>query len=211
MARYTGAVCRLCRREGKKLNLKGARCYSPKCAYTKKGYPPGERGSGVRRRGKVSTYGVQLRAKQEARRTYGVLERQFRRYFKMADKSKGITGTVLLQLLERRLDNLTYRMGFASSRAAARLLVCHGHVRVNDRKVDIPSYQVKVGQSITVVPKMLENQNVLSALDYADTVGRLDWMEWDSEQKRGALLRVPDRDQIPPDIKEQLIVELYSK
>jgi small subunit ribosomal protein S4 len=213
VARYTQAVCRLCRRENKKLHLKGTRCNSPKCAFSKKAYPPGQHGGGggMRRRNKVSTYGVQLRAKQEAKRTYGLLERQFRKYFKIADKSDGITGTVLLQQLERRLDNIVYRLGFASSRASARLLITHGHVRVNDRKLDIPSYQMCMGQSVSVSAKTLENQNVAAALDYADTVGRLEWLEWSPEAKRGVLLRIPDRNQIPTDISEQLIVELYSK
>jgi len=211
VARYTAAVCRLCRREGKKLNLKGTRCNSPKCSLTKKAYPPGEKGAGIRRRGKVSTYGLQLRAKQVAKRSYGVLERQFRRYFKIADKSKGITGTVLLQLLERRLDNIVYRIGFASSRAAARVLVGHGHVRVNGRKVDVPSCLVNVGESVTLNKKMLENQSVAAALDYADTVGRLEWLEWNSDLKQGTLLRIPDRQQIPMDLDEQRIVELYSR
>lgn len=211
MARYTGAVCRLCRREGKKLNLKGTRCNTPKCAFIKKAYIPGDKGPGIRRRGKVSTYGIQLRAKQEAKRTYGVLERQFRRYFKIADKTPGITGTNLLRLLELRLDNITYRMGFASSRKSARMLITHGHLLVNSKRVDIPSYQVKVNDVLSLSKKVAENQNVQSALDFADTVGRLDWMQWDSEKKIGSLLRVPDRDQIPTDVNEQLIVELYSK
>ncbi|MBN1868275.1 30S ribosomal protein S4 [Candidatus Sumerlaeota bacterium] len=211
MARYTGPVCRLCRREGRKLHLKGDRCNSPKCAFTKKGYPPGERGAGGQRQGKVSTYGLQLRAKEQAKRTYGVLERQFRRYFQIADRTPGITGTVLLQLLERRLDNIVYRLGLASSRAGARQLVTHGHVLVNGRRVDIASSLVKAGETISLSPKLKENPYVASAQAYADTVGRLEWLEWDSETKQGRLLRIPDRDQIPSDLKEQLIVELYSK
>ncbi|HUT26209.1 MAG TPA: 30S ribosomal protein S4 [Sumerlaeia bacterium] len=211
MARYTGPVCRLCRREQKKLNLKGARCNSPKCSLTKKAYPPGERGGGLRRRGKASTYGLQLRAKQEAKRMYGVLERQFRRYFEIAERSKGITGTILLQLLERRLDNIVYRLGLAPSRSGARLLVSHGHVRLDGDRVDIPSCLVNVGQTVTLAPKMQEHPAVQAALDYADTVGRLQWLEWNSEIKQGRMLSIPDRDQIPSPLSEQLIVELYSK
>ena len=211
MARYTGPVCRLCRRENKKLNLKGTRCNSPKCSFSKKPNPPGARAAGARRRSKVSTYGLQLRAKQETKRTYGVLERQFRRYFATADKTEGVTGTVLLQLLERRLDNIVFRLGFAPSRKAARMLVTHGHVLVEGKRVDIPSCQVRIGQTITVSPKMLEQQNVVAALDFADTVGRLDWLEWESEKKQGRIARIPARDQIPTDVDEQMIVELYSK
>ncbi len=210
MARYTEAVCRLCRREGKKLNLKGARCNSAKCALSKKGYPPGSTGSGMRR-GKTSTYGLQLRAKQEAKRSYGVLERQFRRYFKLADKMPGVTGTLLVQLLEKRLDNIVYRLGFAASRSEARQLVTHGHVMLNGRKVNRPSCQVRPGQVVSLKPKMLENQAVQAALDYANTLGRLTWLEWNPELKQGQMVRVPDRDQIPMDLSEQMIVELYSK
>lgn len=211
MARYTEAVCRLCRREGKKLFLKGSRCNSPKCGVIKRAFPPGEKGATVRRRGKVSTYGLQLRAKQETKRIYGVLERQFRRYFEMAERQKGITGTALLQFLERRLDNIVYRLGFAQSRSQARMLVCHGHVQVDGHRVDIASALVKPGQTIGVAPKVLESAAVANALSYAETVGRLQWLDWDSERKQGKVLRVPDRDQIPTDVNEQMIVELYSK
>ena len=211
MARYRGAVCRLCRREGQKLHLKGERCNSPKCAIAKHAYPPGEKGAGAQRRGKVSTYGLQLRAKQEAKRMYGLLERQFRRYFEIAERSHGITGTMLLQLLERRLDNIVFRLGLAASRAAGRLLVTHGHIRVDGKKVDIPSYLLSAGQTVSLVPKMKESKAVLSAMDYANTVGRLGWLEWNPDLQQGRLLSIPDRDQIPSPIKEQLIVELYSK
>lgn len=211
MARYRGAVCRLCRRENQKLFLKGERCNSPKCAVSKKAYAPGEKGSAAQRRGKVSTYGLQLRAKQEAKRIYGVLERQFRRYFEIAERSHGITGTVLLQLLERRLDNIVYRLGLSPSRAAARLLITHGHVQVNGRKMNIPSSFVHPGQTITVTADVKENKVVMSAIDFANTVGRPEWLEWNSDLQQGKFLRIPDRDQIPSPIKEQLIVELYSK
>jgi small subunit ribosomal protein S4 len=210
VARYTGPVCRLCRREGRKLYLKGERCNSPKCAVAKRAYPPGQKGSGMRR-GKVSTYGLQLRAKQEAKRTYGVLEKQFRRYFQIADRTPGITGTALMQLLERRLDNIVYRLGFARSRAAARELVSHGHVLVNGRRLDVASALVKAGQTIALSPKMSGNATVQASLEYAGTVGRLEWLDWDPESKRGTLLAVPQRGQIPSEIKEQMIVELYSK
>ncbi len=212
MARYTGPVCRLCRREGQKLFLKGDRCNSPKCGYTKKAYPPGERGGTQSfRRSKTSTYSLQLRAKQQAKRTYGVLERQFRRYFAMADHNPGVTGTVLLQILEGRLDNIVFRLGFARSRAAARSLVCHGHVRVGGKRVDIPSYQVKAGQTVSLSPKLKEHVGVMSSLDYANTVGRLEWLDWDAERQEGKLLSIPERSQIPSALQEQLIVELYSK
>jgi small subunit ribosomal protein S4 len=163
------------------------------------------------RRGKTSTYGLQLRAKQEAKRSYGVLERQFRRYFKLADKMPGVTGTLLIQLLEKRLDNIVYRLGFAASRSEARQLVTHGHVMLNGRKVNRPSCQVRPGQVVSLKAKMLENQAVQSALDYANTLGRLTWLEWNPELKQGQMIRVPDRDQIPMDLSEQMIVELYSK
>lgn len=211
MARYRGAVCRLCRREGEKLFLKGERCNTPKCGVTKKAFPPGEKGSAVARRGKTSTYGLQLRAKQEAKRIYGVLERQFRRYFEIADRSHDITGTVLLQLLERRLDNIVYRLGFAGSRPQARLLVAQGHILVDGKRVDIPSALMSPGQVVSVDPKMSEKPSVLNALEFANTIGRLEWLDWNPEQKQGKIVAIPQRNQIPSPVKEQLIVELYSK
>jgi len=208
VARYRGAVCRLCRREGVKLYLKGERCIGNKCAMERRAYAPGEHGQGRKKR---STYGIQLREKQKAKRIYGILERQFRRYFQLADRYRGMTGTILLQLLERRLDNLVYRLGFAPSRAAARQLIRHGHVRVNGRKVDIPSYLVKPGQEISLVEKMKENPLVKSGLELAEKRERLPWLSYSPETLSGRLLNVPARDEIPVDLNEQLIVELYSK
>lgn len=200
----------MCRREGQQLFLKGDRCHS-KCPLNKKAYPPGEKGSAAARKGKMSTYGLQLRAKQQAKRMYGVLERQFRRYFEIADRTQGITGTVLLQLLERRLDNIVYRLGLASSRAASRMMVTHGHILVDGKKVDIPSYLVNEGQTVSVAPGMKENKAIVAALEYAATVGRLEWLNWNSDQMEGTLVSIPRREQIPSPVKEQLIVELYSK
>lgn len=209
MARYRGSVCRLCRREGEKLYLKGERCFGNKCACERKQYVPGEHGQGRRR--KPSTYGIQLREKQKAKRIYGILERQFRRYFKIADRYHGVTGTILLQLLERRLDNVLFRMGFAPSRTAARQIVRHGHVRVNDRKVDIPSYLVKPGQEIHLVQKMKENSTVQAGLAVAEKREPLPWLESSPDTLSGRLLHVPPREEIPLVLNEQLIVELYSK
>ena len=208
VARYTDAVCRLCRREGRKLYLKGTRCESPKCAINKRNFPPGQHGLS---RSKLSPYGMQLREKQRAKRYYGILERQFRRMFANAESMRGVTGTTLLQLLETRLDNVVYRLGFASSRAASRQLVRHGNVRINGQKVDIPSYQVKVGQEITVKGKFKEHQMVKNALDQAAKRETLGWLNYSAETGSGRLLAVPAREDMPIDINEQLIVELYSK
>ena len=208
MARYRGAVCRLCRREGQKLYLNGERCQGSSCAIESQNYPPGQHGQ-VRR--KLSTYGLQLREKQKAKRTYGVLERQFRRYFKIADGYRGITGTILLQLLERRLDNIVYRLGFASSRASARQLVNHGHVLVNGQRVDVASYMTREGEDISLSEKAKKNPNVVGSLEMMDRQGRLPWLEYSNETMVGKIASVPEREEIPVDIKEQMIVELYSK
>lgn len=208
MARYVDAKCRLCRREGTKLFLKGNRCYSSKCAIERQNYPPGQHGQA---RTKISTYGQQLREKQKAKRTYGILERQFRRYFAMADAYRGVTGTVLLQLLERRLDNLVYRLGIGASRAQARQFVNHGHVQVNGRRVNIPSFLVKPGDEIVVAEGSRTNSAIVSNLEDADSRGRVAWLDWNPETFVGKMLSVPSREDIPTLVNEQLIVELYSK
>ena len=211
MARYRDAVCRLCRREGAKLFLKGDRCFKPSCAIEKRGTnPPGQHG-GNRRRRQSSGYGTQLREKQKVKRIYFVLEKQFRNYFEKASRQKGITGENLLFLLERRLDSAVYRAGFATSRPQARQLVNHGHIEVNGRKVDIPSFQVKVGDVISVKSKSRKNPHVESAWSTATGRGRPAWItsgDTDFSVQIGAL---PTRDDIDANINEQLIVELYSK
>jgi len=203
VARYRGSVCRLCRREGEKLYLKGERCAGNKCSVERKSYPPGQHGQGRR---KLSTYGLQLREKQKAKRIYGVLERQFRLYFRKADRYRGMTGTILLQLLERRLDNMVYRLGLAPSRAAARQLVRHGHVFVDGRRVDIPSYQVKPEQDIALVDGMKNNPIVQAGLEAAEKRERLPWLVYSPETLSGSLVNVPDRGNIPV-----VLNELYSK
>jgi small subunit ribosomal protein S4 len=208
MARYTGPVCRLCRRESTKLFLKGERCYTEKCAIEKRNMPPGQHGR--RRASKLAGYGVQLREKQKVKRIYGVLEEQFRRYFEMADRQRGITGETLLQLLERRLDNAVYRMGFATSRAQARQLVRHGHFLVNGKKVDIPSYSLKSGDAVTVRQSSKQNPAILHAAEEVKGRGVPEWLTLEGEL--GAkVLSMPTREQINLNVQEQLIVELYSK
>jgi small subunit ribosomal protein S4 len=208
MARYTGPVCRLCRRESTKLFLKGERCYTEKCAIEKRNMPPGQHGR--RRASKLQGYGVQLREKQKVKRIYGVLEEQFRRYFEMADRQRGITGETLLQLLERRLDNAVYRMGFATSRAQARQLVRHGHFLVNGKKVDIPSYSLKSGDAVTVRQTSKQNPAILHATEEVKGRGVPEWLTLDGEL--GAkVVSMPTREQINLNVQEQLIVELYSK
>ncbi len=208
MARYTGPVCRLCRREGMKLFLKGERCYTEKCAIEKRNMPPGQHGR--RRASKMVGYGVQLREKQKVKRTYGVLEDQFRRYFEMADRTRGITGETLLQLLERRFDNAVYRMGFATSRAQARQLVRHGHFLINGKKVDIPSYSLKAGDVVSVRPTSKENASILHAVGEVKGRGIPEWIALEGEL--GAkVVSMPTRAQINLPVQEQLIVELYSK
>ena len=207
MARYPDSKCRLCRREGTKLFLKGERCFSPKCPLEKKGaVAPGQHGLKMRRR--LSEYGVQLREKQKAKRTYGVLERQFRRYFKKAFKKRGVTGEALLQLLESRLDNVVYRLGFVPSRSVARQLVRHGHILVDGKKVDIPSYQVKPGQVINLNPKAMKMEVVKKSL--AEKKKEIpSWLQ--KKAAVGKIIRLPTREEIGADIAEQLIVEYYSR
>ncbi len=208
MARYTGPVCRLCRREGMKLFLKGERCYTEKCAIEKRNMPPGQHGR--RRSSKMQGYGVQLREKQKVKRTYGVLEDQFRRYFEMADRTRGITGETLLQFLERRLDNAVYRMGFATSRAQARQLVRHGHFLVNGKKVDIPSYSLKSGEVVSVRQTSRENAAILHAVGEVKGRGVPEWIALEGELA-AKVVSLPTRQQINLPVQEQLIVELYSK
>ena len=206
MARYTESVCRLCRREGAKLFLKGSRCYSKKCAFERRPSPPGQHG--VRRR-KVGEYGLQLREKQKVRRTYGVLERQFRNYFVDAENRPGVTGENLLRSLETRLDNVVYRLGFAASRAQARQLVRHGHFQVNGRRVNIPSYQVRPNDIVTVASSSSAQQVIRDATDLVSTVAP--WLQADHDGLTGKVLKQPERDEIDTPVQEQLIVELYSK
>jgi len=208
LARYHQSVCRLCRREGEKLFLKGDRCFKEKCALEKRNVPPGQHG---KRRGRVIGYGAQLREKQKVKRIYGILERQFRNYFKKASLKKGITGEILLTLLERRLDNVVYRLGFSTSRPQARQLVSHGAVLVNGKKVDVPNYQVKPADLITITPKAAKNTFVEQALSSAKGRGIPEWLELDSDNLKGKVLREPKRSDILYPINEQLIVELYSK
>jgi len=209
MARYRGPVCRLCRREGEKLFLKGTRCYTEKCAIERRAYAPGEHGRD--RRIRVTPYGLQLREKQKARRIYGVLERQFRSYFTAAARLPGVTGENLLQLLEVRLDNLVYRMGFSPSRPAGRQLVRHGHFRVNGRKVSIPSYRVRPGDVISVHEGSRNIPVIQGSVEQRGARGLPDWLETNSKTMKGRLLRIPARDVIPITLQESMIVELYSK
>jgi len=208
VARYTGAKCRLCRREGEKLFLKGDRCYTDKCGVERRKYPPGQQGQ---RGGKMSDYGIQLRAKQSVKRTYNVLERQFRKYFYEAEKKRGVTGEILLQFLELRLDNIVYRMGFASSRSQARQLVNHKHFLVNGRPVNIPSYRVKPGDVVEVREKSRNIPVIADSIASLERRGVPEWLEVDTEALKGRVLHVPSREEIPIPVQEQLIVELYSK
>jgi len=208
MARYTGPVCRLCRREGLKLFLKGERCYTDKCAIERRNYPPGEHGQA---RPKFSEYSIQLREKQKLRRIYGVLENQFRRYFAMADRGKGVTGEALLQFLERRMDNIVYRLGFSPSRSEARQLVRHGHFLVNGRKVDIPSYLVKPGDVVTVRERSRQIARIQEALDLAQRRGVPEWLEVSPANFAGTVKALPTRADLTMPINEKLVVELYSK
>ncbi len=208
MARYRDANCKLCRREGEKLFLKGSRCLSQKCAVERRQYAPGQHGQSMRR--KVSAYGLQLREKQKVRRTYGILERQFRNYFKKADAKTGITGENLVQFLEQRLDNLVYRLGFAPSRKSARQLVRHRHIMVNDRIVDVPSYSVRPGQVIRVKDKS-KNLDLIHGALKTGRGDEIPWLRLNKAALEGELLEVPKRSEIPLTANEQLIVELYSK
>lgn len=208
MARYTAAVCRLCRREGMKLFLKGDRCYTGKCSIDRRGYAPGQHGQG---RKKVSEYGLQLREKQKARRIYGVLERQFGRYYELATRMKGMTGVNLLTLLESRLDNVIYRLGFARSRAEARQLVRHGHFAVNGRKVSIPSFRVRAGDEVSV-REGSRNQPLFAELAQVAAARTVPaWLESVPAELKARVLRLPEREEIDVPVQEHLIVELYSK
>ena len=209
MAVYHDARCRLCRREGIKLFLKGDRCFSDKCAIERRGYAPGEHGK--RRRMKETDYGLQLREKQKARRVYGVLERQFRAYFAKATKQKGATGLALLQMLECRADNVLYRLGYAPSRSAARQLIRHRHVAVNGKTMSIPSYVLRPGDEIVLREKSRNLPIVLGALEKQKGRGTPDWLEMHAEEFRGRVLQLPARESIPVPVNEQMIVELYSK
>lgn len=208
MARYTGASCRLCRREGQKLFLKGERCYSNKCAIARRSYAPGQHGA---HRKKLSEYGVQLREKQKAKRFYGILEKQFRRYFEMASRRKGITGENLLQILETRLDNVVYRLGFATTRDEARQLVRHGHIEVNGQRVNIPSYLVKVNDVISVKEKSRKLERFKQILETTGSKVVPKWLEVDQENLTGKVVALPAREDIDLQVQEHLIVELYSK
>jgi small subunit ribosomal protein S4 len=207
LARYTGPVCKLCRREGVKLFLKGEKCYTDKCPVTRRPYPPGQHGQGRR---KLSEYGIQLREKQKARRTYGVLEGQFRRYLAWAEKRPGVTGEMLLRYLERRLDNVVYRLGFASSRAEARQLVRHGHFEVNGRRVDIPSYLVKVGDEIRVRESSRQKTR-FKEMAQSPSRNVPGWLEANPDTLTGRVVRWPNRDEIDAPVQEQLIIEFYSR
>ena len=209
MARYAGPVCRLCRREAMKLFLKGERCYGEKCAIERRNVPPGQHGKGRRQR--LMGYGLQLREKQKVKRMYGVLERQFRRYFEEADRQKGVTGETLLQLLERRLDNVVYRLGFAASRPQARQLVRHGHFTVNGRRADIPSFSVRAGDVVAVRASSAKNPAILYAMEEVKGRGIPEWLQLDGQALSGRLTSAPTRDQLNLPVQEQLIVELYSK
>ncbi len=209
MARYTGASCRMCRRENLKLFLKGDRCYSDKCSFERRAYAPGQHGQNRFR--KVSDYAMQLREKQKVKHMYGMLEAQFRRYFKLADRAKGVTGLNLLSMLERRLDNVIYRLGFASSRDQARQLVRHNHFQINGHKVNIPSYQVKAGEVITLKEKSRKNSFIIDNIEGVARRGVPSWLELDKGNFQGTVQAMPNRDEITMPIQEQLIVELYSK
>ncbi len=208
MARYTGAVCRLCRREGQKLFLKGERCYSEKCSVGLRGYAPGQHGQG---RKKSSEYGMQLRAKQTARRFYGVQENQFHHYFEIAERKQGITGDNLLRILESRLDNVVYRVGFASSRAEARQLVGHGHFEVNGSRVDIASYLLKAGDVVSICEKSRSSEKIKAVVEANSARPVPEWIDVDREKLTAKVIALPTREQIEAPVDEQLIVEYYSK
>jgi small subunit ribosomal protein S4 len=208
MSRYLGSVCKLCRREGEKLFLKGRRCNSQKCSFDRRGYPPGQHGQ---KPVKIKDYGQQLREKQKAKRTYGILEKQFRNYYHKAAQQKGGTGENLLILLERRLDNTVYRLGFANSRRQARQLVKHNHFRVNGRRVNIPSYLVKVGDTIQTEENSRDLAVVHEALEQTQHQGIPEWFELDSEKQEAVVRALPNAEQVAANIQTQLIVELYSK
>jgi small subunit ribosomal protein S4 len=208
VARYVGPVCRLCRREGMQLYLKGDRCYTDKCAIERRHYPPGQHGQ---RRSKVSDYGMQLREKQKVKRIYGVLEKQFSSYFEKAERQKGVTGTNLLVFLERRLDNIVYRLGFANSRTQARQLVRHKYVTVNGTRVNLPSFLVKTGDLIQVTEKGRNLALIRDAMEAAARRGCPPWLEFNKDEAQGRVIMFPNREDIILPIQEHLIVELYSK
>ena len=210
MARHREAVCRLCRREAQKLYLKGLRCFTEKCAIEKRNFVPGQHGQS--RRAKIQGYGLQLREKQKVKRTYGLLERQFRNYFEKSEKTHGPTGENLIVMLERRLDNAVWRIGIASSRSQGRQLVLHGHIRVNGKKVNIPSYLVSVGEEISLKDNMHQNAMILEARNVAQSQSAVPWLELDREKFKARVVALPKRENVQtPPINEQLIVELYSK
>lgn len=208
MARYTGSVCKLCRREGEKLFLKGERCYSDKCSVSRRNYVPGQHGKG---RKKTSEYGLQLRMKQKARRYYGILEGQFHHYFEMAERKQGVTGENLLRILESRLDNVVYRLGWASSRAEARQLVVHGHFTVNGKRVDIPSYLLRAGETIAITAKSKDSTKIQSVLETNSGRPVPAWLDLNREALEAKVVNLPTREEIDTPVEEQLIVEFYSK
>src|SRR5215470_130308 len=211
VARYIGSVCRLCRREGMKRFLKGDRCFTEKCASEKRNYAPGQHGKGGRVKSKLQGYGLQLREKQKVKRLYGMMEDQFALTFTRASQEKGVVGETLLSKLERRLDNVVYRLGFGSSRAQARQLVRHGHVRVNDKKLNVPSFQVKAGDVVGLAPRASKNALVAASVEAVKGRGVPKWLELDTQAMKGKVLSLPARDDVNFPIQEQLIVELYSK
>ena len=208
MARYTGAVCKLCRREGKKLFLKGDRCYTGKCAFERRSYAPGQHGQG---RKKTSEYGLQLRAKQQARRYYGIQEGQFHKYFLMAERKQGMTGENLLRICESRLDNVAYLLGWASSRAEARQLTTHGHYLVNGKKVDIPSYLLKAGDVVSIREKSRDSEKFKAVLEANASRPVPEWLDKNGDDLTAKVVKLPDREQIEVPVEEHLIVEFYSK
>ena len=208
MSRYTGAVCKLCRREGKKLFLKGERCYTGKCSVERRAYAPGQHGQS---RKKTSEYGLQLRAKQQARRYYGIQEGQFHKYFLMAERKAGVTGENLLRICESRLDNVVYLLGWASSRAEGRQLVQHGHFKVNGKKVDIPSYLLKAGDVVSVKEKSLDGEKFKAVIEANGARPVPTWIERDNDANTGKIVNLPERDQIETPVEEHLIIEFYSK
>lgn len=208
MSRYTGPVCKLCRREGKKLFLKGDRCYTAKCAFERRSYAPGQHGQN---RSKNSEYGIQLRAKQQARRYYGIQESQFRKYFVEAERREGVTGTTLLKICESRLDNVVYTLGWASSRTEARQLVTHNHFTVNGNKVNIPSYLLKAGDTVAIKAKSRDSVKIKAVLEANDSRPVPAWLDLDKQNLTAKVVALPERDQISTPVEEHLIVEFYSK
>lgn len=208
MARYLGSVCKICRREGLKLFFKADRCYTDKCSFERRSYAPGQHGQS---RGKISEYALQLREKQKAKRVYGLMEAQFKNTFREAERLKGITGENLITLLERRLDNVVYRLGFAGSRAEARIYVTHGFFRINGRKVDIPSYTVRANDVLELSAGRKKNPKILDNLKASERRGLPEWLSVDRDAMKGTVMRLPKRDDVTMPVAEQLIVELYSK